>query len=78
MMMRRRDRDQEVWVGSDGRLHTVCIFCGLEHVGDIYDDLHNQMMKCRERASPRKRGDLASYTDRELDRPARPMDVPVS
>lgn len=75
-MMRRRDRDQEVWVGSDSLLHTVCIFCDEEHTGQLYADLHDQMMKCRERANPRKRGDLEAYTVRELNRPARPAVIP--
>ena len=63
-------------MGLDGLLRTVCIFCGRKHTGEIYDDLHNQMMQCRERASARKRGEFEAYTEWELDRPARPAVIP--
>lgn len=44
-----------------------CPFCDRMHEGEFWDEVDKQVMVCRERVSPRKRGDLAAYDPDEFD-----------
>lgn len=45
-----------------------CPFCDRMHEGEFEDEVDEQIMACRDRVSPRKRGDLAAYDPDEFDR----------
>lgn len=45
-----------------------CPFCDHVHAGEFWEDVDEQIMRCRERAAPRKRGDLAAYDPEEFSR----------
>jgi len=52
--------------GEVGEIKIPCPFCDLEHIG-LWDEVDEQIMKCRDRVSPRKRGDLAAYNPDEFN-----------
>ncbi len=49
-------------------IRIACPFCDRMHTGDFLDEIDEQIMACRDRVSPRKRGDLAAYDPDEFDR----------
>lgn len=51
----------------NGKLRARCIFCERDHEAEYYDELDKQFMACRDRVSPRKRGDLAAYDPEEFN-----------
>ena len=44
-----------------------CPFCDRMHTGEFWDEVDEQVMACRDRVSPRKRGDLAAYDPEEFN-----------
>lgn len=43
-----------------------CPFCDEMHTGEFWDEVDEQIMKCRNHVSARKRGDLAAYDPEEF------------
>lgn len=45
-----------------------CPFCDRVHTGEYWDEVDEQVMDCRDRVSPKKRGDLLAFKPGEFDR----------
>lgn len=45
----------------------VCGICNKTHESEYEDDLEAGLMACRDRGSPRARGDLDAYADGEVE-----------
>lgn len=40
-----------------------CFFCGSVHTSQFWDEIDETIMKCRERASQRDRGEIGDWVD---------------